>query len=80
MYAYPNPNSGTVNLVLDALPAGDVQWRVYDVLERQVMAGMVAHNGARSTTMLHLPAEAKGLYFLEVQAANKQKVMKLVVR
>jgi N-acetylneuraminic acid mutarotase len=69
--AYPNPNKGSFHLVMNNFSAGQYEINVMDISGRTVKQERVYVSVSNCVMPVHLPATAKGIYLVRVNANNK---------
>jgi PKD repeat protein len=74
---FPNPSSGTVNLVFNQSTASNAQVFLYDAKGSLLMASELSVSAVNS---LDVSAFSNGLYLLKVVADNKQSYHKLTIQ
>ena len=72
--AYPNPTSGTLNLVVSEMQQYD--YEVYDVIGQVVMRGHVVGQ----ETLIDFGDSPKGVYFVSIYCEGNRLIQKVIVR
>jgi len=81
---YPNPFEDELNIVIDVIEHGEVQWEILDIEGRIISSGAELCQSGRNKIILDQKTLAKmsvsGIYFLQLQIANfvvHKKIQKL---
>ena len=74
---YPNPASGTVNLLFTESTTDTVNVTVTDLSGKTVVSKNVSTNG---DAMLDVSSLSSGMYFINVKAGEKQQTKKLMIK
>lgn len=74
---YPNPASGTVNLLFTESTTDTVNVTVTDLSGKTVVSKKVSTNG---DAMLDVSSLSSGMYFINVKADEKQQTKKLMIK
>ena len=78
---FPNPTEGRSTIVFDAPKAiGHLEMVITTVSGQKVMSRSFDNVGARFSTEIDMSKQAKGIYFVELQADGEKQVQKLTVR
>jgi PKD repeat protein len=75
--AYPNPSAGHFRVTANENLTADAQVTVLDLRGQPVYRGVLEANGSR-TLEVDLAGKGAGLYVVQVQAAGRREVLKLV--
>lgn len=73
---YPNPNKGSFTIRMNSTDAEDVKITVANCLGQAVYK---AGYKTASTVSIALPAEEKGIYFVEIQSKNSPLIRKKII-
>ncbi len=72
---YPNPTSGTIKILHEALPESG-QFKIFDLTGRMVLAGELNQTSGEETIKVELP---KGVYSLQISIDEYLYLQKLIV-
>jgi hypothetical protein len=73
MRIYPNPNSGSFEVVFEKTPTKDAEMVVFDLAGRTVWGGVVESGANR--IFIQLPETASGIYILRVGGVSRKLVV-----
>jgi hypothetical protein len=77
---YPNPFKNTFNVVVDVLNTSNVLISVYDITGKLVEEKSIPQAEAGSFKYTSASELQSGMYFVKVQANNKQEVIKIIAQ
>ncbi|WP_276132735.1 GEVED domain-containing protein [Polluticoccus soli] len=78
---YPNPSSGKFTVdFYSGNTIKEVKVRIMTVTGQQVLSEVYNHNGGRFTKELSLESQAKGVYFVEIDADGIRETKRLVIK
>jgi hypothetical protein len=75
---YPNPSNATFHVGLNSDYIGEVILSVRNTLGQIVKEEVINKTSVYSESIITLQGEARGVYFLQVQTANKLTVKQLI--
>ncbi len=73
----PNPVAGIAKLTVNAIAAGNMQWKLFDNTGRLIMQGNGALHKGQNVTDIHLRNIPAGIYYMQVNAADINERIKL---
>lgn len=76
---FPNPTTGKLTLLLEALASERGHVRLFDPAGRNVLDRTIVMNKGRNSETLDLGGLAKGIYFLRIEAGTFSKVLRITV-
>ena len=76
---FPNPASSTMNVVLTTEEAGQLTFRVSDMMGRTISTESVENYGGEMMHTLNVSNLAKGLYILSIEGTQGKSVHKFIV-
>ncbi|WP_276132734.1 T9SS type A sorting domain-containing protein [Polluticoccus soli] len=78
---YPNPSNGKFTVdFYSGNTIKEVKFRVMTVTGQQVFNDVYSHNGGRFTKELNLESQAKGVYFVEIDADGIKETKRLILK
>jgi hypothetical protein len=77
---YPNPTSGKLNLQFNTAADARVELKLMTVTGQEALNYTYSHSGGQFMKEIDLSGRAKGVYFLEINAAGARSVHKVVLQ
>jgi PKD repeat protein len=75
----PNPNNGNFDLIIDNQSLSELEYTLTDVLGKIILKKKTTVSLGKNTIPIEPKTLSKGLYFLQLNAQDKQTTLKVVV-
>jgi PKD repeat protein len=75
----PNPNKGNFDLIIDNQSLNELEYTLTDVLGKIILKKKIIVSLGKNTIPIEPKTLSKGLYFLQLNAQDKQTTLKVVV-
>ena len=76
--AYPNPTSGSANVLVTSLSSPRIRYELYDLLGRKVAAGTRVCTNDRADLSFDLSDKAPGVYLARISNDDQSQTIKIV--